>query len=82
LEAFANGRLAGRENGPSTETLASGGATDDAAALAAALHQPGVTIVLSGAVTGDELASNLRAGTLTIDPPDGNAWQCPALGTG
>jgi aryl-alcohol dehydrogenase-like predicted oxidoreductase len=45
-------------------TLASGGATADAAAL----HQPWATIVLSGAATGDQPASNLRAETLTIDP--------------
>jgi aryl-alcohol dehydrogenase-like predicted oxidoreductase len=55
-EALANGRLAVREG------------VGDAVALAAALHRPWATIVLSGAATGDQLASNLRAGTLTVDP--------------
>jgi len=51
-EALANGRLAGEEPG-------------DAAALAAALHQPWVSIVLSGAATVDQLTSNLRAEKVT-----------------
>ncbi|MFF0717536.1 aldo/keto reductase [Micromonospora sp. NPDC003816] len=55
-EALANGRLAVRED------------VGDAPALAAALHQPWATIVLSGAATADQLASNLRAQTLTVDP--------------
>ncbi|MEU4424498.1 aldo/keto reductase [Actinoplanes sp. NPDC024001] len=56
-EAMANGRLAGRaELGPEP----------DGVALAAALHQPWATIVLSGAATGAQLASNLRAATLTL----------------
>ncbi|MGW0502874.1 aldo/keto reductase [Micromonospora sp. NPDC003241] len=55
-EALANGRLAVRED------------VGDASALAAALHQPWATIVLSGAATGDQLASNLRASTLPVDP--------------
>ncbi|MGW4946110.1 aldo/keto reductase [Actinoplanes sp. NPDC004185] len=59
-EALANGRLA------------AGGAPADAVALAAALQQPWATVVLSGAVTGDQLASNLRAQTLTVDPA---RWQ-------
>jgi aryl-alcohol dehydrogenase-like predicted oxidoreductase len=65
-EALANGRLAG------AGSLASGGAPADAVALAAALQQPWATVVLSGAVTGDQLASNLRAQTLTVDPA---RWQ-------
>ena len=59
-EALANGRLA------------RAGAPADAVALAAALQQPWATVVLSGAVTSDQLASNLRAQTLTIDPAQ---WQ-------
>ncbi|MEU5551992.1 MULTISPECIES: aldo/keto reductase [unclassified Micromonospora] len=55
-EALANGRLAVRED------------VGDAPALAAALHQPWAAIVLSGAATADQLASNLRAQTLTVDP--------------
>jgi len=56
-EALANGRLAVGEHAPG-----------DAAALAAALRQPWATVVLSGAATGDQLASNLRAEELTVDP--------------
>ncbi|WP_433729330.1 aldo/keto reductase [Actinoplanes sp. CA-051413] len=69
-EALANGRLAG------AGSLASGGAPADAVALAAALQQPWATVVLSGAVTGDQLASNLRAQTLTVDPA---RWQGLAM---
>ncbi|MFG2043457.1 aldo/keto reductase [Dactylosporangium sp. NPDC048998] len=56
-EALANGRLAVGEHAPG-----------DAAALAAVLHQSWATIVLSGAATGDQLASNLRAEQLAVDP--------------
>ncbi|MEU4162509.1 aldo/keto reductase [Actinoplanes sp. NPDC026670] len=52
-EALANGRLADR----------------DEAALATALRQPWATIVLSGAVTGEQLASNLRAAATERDSP-------------
>jgi aryl-alcohol dehydrogenase-like predicted oxidoreductase len=55
-EALANGRLAVPES------------VGDAVALAAALHQPWATIVLSGAATGDQLSSNLLAETLVVDP--------------
>ncbi|MEV6305560.1 aldo/keto reductase [Actinoplanes sp. NPDC051861] len=48
-EALANGRLA---------------AEFPEAALAAVLRQPWVTVVLSGAATGAQLASNLRAASL------------------
>jgi diketogulonate reductase-like aldo/keto reductase len=65
-EALANGRLVNRE-----ETLAricaQTGATPDAVALAAALHQPWVTVVLSGASTTAQLAANLEAATLDLD---------------
>jgi aryl-alcohol dehydrogenase-like predicted oxidoreductase len=82
-EALANGRLVRAENLASggapangrragAGSLASGGAPADAVALAAALDQPWATVVLSGAVTGDQLASNLRAQTLTVDPA---RWQ-------
>jgi aryl-alcohol dehydrogenase-like predicted oxidoreductase len=54
-EALANGRLATRpELGPEPDVVA----------LAAVLRQPWVTVVLSGAVTGAQLASNLRAAEL------------------
>jgi aryl-alcohol dehydrogenase-like predicted oxidoreductase len=60
-EAMANGRLAYHPDL---------GAGADAVALAAALHQPWATIVLSGAATSAQLASNLRAATLTLSPAD------------
>lgn len=56
-EALANGRLAVGAHAPG-----------DAAALAAALRQPWATMVLSGAATVDQLASNLRAERVSGDP--------------
>jgi aryl-alcohol dehydrogenase-like predicted oxidoreductase len=71
-ESLANGRLAARESGPATETLTeiAGdlGATPDAVALAAVLHQPWATVALSGPVTPAQLAANLRAETLDLTP--------------
>ncbi|MGW1177139.1 aldo/keto reductase [Kitasatospora sp. NPDC002543] len=74
-EAMANGRLAGRNaTGPDTaplRTLAQRtGAAADALALAAAAAQPWADIVLSGAATPDQLASNLAATTLRPTPAD------------
>ncbi|MEV6923238.1 aldo/keto reductase [Dactylosporangium sp. NPDC051485] len=66
-EALANGRLA-----------VGGDAPGDAAALAAALRQPWATIVLSGAATGDQLASNLRAEELTVELARWNDLAMPA----
>ena len=60
-EALANGRLAGRD-----PAIAAAGVTD-AVALAAALHQPWVDVVLSGAATQAQLASNIRATAVTLD---------------
>lgn len=69
-EALANGRLAGREPGPATAVLSAIAdelaTTPDAVALAAALHQPWATIVLSGAATTTQLESNLRATAITL----------------
>jgi aryl-alcohol dehydrogenase-like predicted oxidoreductase len=59
-EALANGRLA--TPGEATPAL---GNRPDVAALAAALVQPWADIVLSGAVTVDQLRSNLAAETVT-----------------
>ena len=71
-EALANGRLAGREHGPATtavtETADDLATTPDAVALAAVLHQPWASIVLSGAATATQLASNLRASALALTP--------------
>jgi len=64
-EALANGRLTDRANGARltplrTEAVARR-TTIDALALAAALSQPWVDVVLSGAVTVAQLESNLNA---------------------
>ena len=74
-EALANGRLAAQDAeekvaGISRQALAHG-VTTDAYALAAAISQPWVDVVLSGAVTEDQLLSNL--GALTVSA-DGNDW--------
>ncbi|BBH69355.1 oxidoreductase [Actinoplanes sp. OR16] len=55
-EALANGRLAA--------------SLSDTLALAAALHQPWAAVVLSGAATVEQLASNLTAATLTLTAAD------------
>ncbi len=65
-EAVANGRLApgGDAAGPSTQLARVAAAhrlTPDAIALAAALANPWAAVVLSGAVTTDQLAANLSA---------------------
>lgn len=60
-EALANGRLAAR----------------DAEAIAAALENPWVDVVLSGAVTVDQLRSNLRA--LEIRPSDRSLAELAAM---
>ncbi|WP_433832593.1 aldo/keto reductase [Actinoplanes sp. CA-015351] len=52
------------------EALANGRLAEDVVALAAALHQPWATIVLSGAVTSEQLASNLQAATLELTGSD------------
>lgn len=73
-EALANGRLAGP--GPWSAVL---GPQPDVAALAVALAQPWADVVLCGAVTVDQLRSNLAApgmappqdevvGSLALDP--------------
>jgi aryl-alcohol dehydrogenase-like predicted oxidoreductase len=71
-EAMANGRLAGRESGRATDALTEIGrelgASPDEVALAAVLHQPWVSYVLSGAVTNNQLVSNLRGEELTLQP--------------
>ncbi|MFF2348729.1 aldo/keto reductase [Kitasatospora sp. NPDC058115] len=71
-EGMANGRLAGRNaTGPDTAALralaARTGATCDALALAAVAAQPWADVVLSGAATTAQLASNLEAVGLAVD---------------
>lgn len=69
-EAVANGRLtragdAGDAETPLGRAAAASGLEPDALAIAAALAQPWVSVVLSGAATVDQLISNLRG--LDID---------------
>ncbi|MDX2086724.1 MAG: aldo/keto reductase [Kofleriaceae bacterium] len=65
-EALANGRLAGAAAPEALRAYAaSKGVGADAVAIAAALAQPFVDVVLSGAVTPVQLRANLRA--LTVD---------------
>jgi len=59
-EALANGRLAGRDDAVGRRlTAADPDLTPDQVGLGAALAQPWVTVVLSGATTLDQLRSNL-----------------------
>jgi aryl-alcohol dehydrogenase-like predicted oxidoreductase len=71
-EALANGRLTDNHAVPRIaplEQLArSTGAKLDAIAIAAALANPWVDVILSGAVTGEQLQSNLSALDLALDP--------------
>jgi aryl-alcohol dehydrogenase-like predicted oxidoreductase len=64
-EALANGRLTKRGNGAHLAALeheaAAHRTTVDALALAAVLSQPWCDVVLSGAVTIEQLGSNLNA---------------------
>jgi aryl-alcohol dehydrogenase-like predicted oxidoreductase len=73
-EAVANGRLTPHGHGPSTEVLARvaarRGVGVDAVALAAVLANPWVSVVLSGAVTPAQLASNLAARRVDLDAAD------------
>ena len=73
-EALANGRLTDRADGDHAKELrkaaAARTATIDALALAAALSQPWADIVLSGAVTTEQLESNLKAVSLAQGPAD------------
>jgi aryl-alcohol dehydrogenase-like predicted oxidoreductase len=69
-EALANGRLA-LGAGPVIEEISQLlGTTPDRVALAAALGQPWAGIVLSGAATVDQLASNLDARRVTLGMGD------------
>jgi len=69
-EALANGRLAGREDTPALAPLFAIAreleTTPDAVALARVLAEPWVDVVLSGAATEAQLASNLVAADLVL----------------
>jgi aryl-alcohol dehydrogenase-like predicted oxidoreductase len=70
-EAVANGRLTERNTHTAERAAASGSNQSvDAIALAAALHQPWVSVVLSGAATLEQLRSNLEALNVTADETD------------
>jgi aryl-alcohol dehydrogenase-like predicted oxidoreductase len=73
-EALANGRLTDRANGAHVSALkreaVARRTTIDALALAAALSQPWVDVVLSGAVTVAQLESNLTAMAFEPEPTD------------
>ncbi|GAA0583655.1 aldo/keto reductase [Paractinoplanes ferrugineus] len=82
-EALANGRLAAAPEPVAGLGPAGGPVPGDAVALAAALAQPWVSVVLSGAATTAQLASNLRAERSSVDParwaglamPSARYWQ-------
>jgi aryl-alcohol dehydrogenase-like predicted oxidoreductase len=71
-EALANGRLAVRGAVPPLLAAASErrGVGADAVAIAAALAQPWADVVLSGAVTVDQLVSNSGAAEIALDPAE------------
>jgi aryl-alcohol dehydrogenase-like predicted oxidoreductase len=75
-EAVANGRLTSR-NREVAENLGTGASEwpPDALAIAACLHQPWSSVVLSGAATSDQLTSNLRA----LEIPRSTTTQLPDL---
>lgn len=75
-EALANGRLtrygdAGGAGGPLGQASGALGMEPDVLAIAAALHRPWTSVVLSGAVSVDQLISNLRAADVpAMELPD------------
>jgi aryl-alcohol dehydrogenase-like predicted oxidoreductase len=73
-EALANGRLTDRADDERPPALRQEAAarktTIDALALGAALSQPWADVVLSGAVTSDQLDSNLKAIACAPEPAD------------
>jgi len=79
-EALANGRLVAPMSGPGAGGRANGtpladiartlGRSPDAVAIAAALAQPWSDVVLSGAVTPAQMASNLAAAEVVLEPGD------------
>jgi aryl-alcohol dehydrogenase-like predicted oxidoreductase len=67
-ETMANGRLAGPDAPPVLRQVADEtGASTDAVALAALLHRTWADVVLSGAVTADQVAANTAAAHLRLD---------------
>jgi aryl-alcohol dehydrogenase-like predicted oxidoreductase len=68
-EAMANGRLA-REDGPLAGIAARRETTPDRVAIAAALANGWADVVLSGAVTPDQVRSNVGAADVRLEPSD------------
>ena len=68
-EALANGRLA-QPDGPLSSMTARLETTSDRVALAAVLAQPWVDVVLSGAVTVEQVRSNVGGFDLSLTPDD------------
>lgn len=71
-EAVANGRLARRESCPPALAAIADrrGVPPDAIAIAAVMARPWVDVVLSGAVTVEQLESNLAALDIELDPAE------------
>ncbi len=81
-EAMANGRLVARGDRrlrPLDELASKLGLPWDQLALAAALGQPFADVVLSGAVTLDQLESNMRATEVVLSPDELASLQRLAL---
>jgi aryl-alcohol dehydrogenase-like predicted oxidoreductase len=77
-EGMANGRLAAPHAPGAVQDIArETGLTADAVALAAVLHRPWADVVLSGAATTGQLASNLHAAVITLD--EGQSARLDAL---
>jgi aryl-alcohol dehydrogenase-like predicted oxidoreductase len=73
-ESLANGRLVSRHQGGLPQPVVSVaqrlGRSADAIAIAAVLAQPWSEVVLSGAVTPAQLATNLEASDVVLSPDD------------
>ena len=79
-EALANGRLVrGTEAEPIVAQASRLGTTPDAVALAFAIEQPWADVVLSGAVSVDQLGDNLAATDLRLDDEARATLQALAL---
>lgn len=80
-EALANGRLTDRHAGPESASLrvqaTTLGTTLDALSIAIVLSQPWVDVVLSGAVTRDQLRSHLSALSIPSDRIEWRSLQEP-----
>jgi aryl-alcohol dehydrogenase-like predicted oxidoreductase len=82
-EVLANGRLTGRNPEPESRRLREiavrRAAAMDAVAIAAALANPWVDVVLSGAATVDQLRGNLAALDVALTPDDVQALGTSAM---